>query len=85
MNKDDTRPSLDIGLQWHNRFAQLGPDFFTALAPHPLPEPYWVGRSTAVADSLGLDAAWLESPELLQALSGNRPLKGSQPLASQMR
>jgi len=82
MNKDDTRSSLDIGLQWHNRFAQLGPDFFTALAPHPLPEPYWVGRSTAVADSLGLDAAWLESPELLQALSGNRPLKGSQPLAS---
>lgn len=82
MNKDDIRSSLDIGLQWHNRFAQLGPDFFTALAPHPLPEPYWVGRSTAVADSLGLDAAWLESPELLQALSGNRPLKGSQPLAS---
>ena len=83
MNMDDNRPSsLDIGLQWHNRFAQLGPDFFTPLAPHPLPEPYWVGRSSAVAHSLGLDAAWLDSPDLLQALSGNRPLKGTQPLAS---
>ncbi len=83
MNMDDNSPSsLDIGLQWHNRFAQLGPDFFTPLAPHPLPNPYWVGRSTAVAQTLGLDAAWLDSPELLQALSGNRPLKGTQPLAS---
>ena len=83
MTKDDNHPSsLDIGLQWNNRFAQLGPDFFTPLAPRPLPEPYWVGRSTAVAHSLGLDPDWLDSPELLQALTGNRPLKGTQPLAS---
>lgn len=82
MNMDDNRKPLDIGLQWHNRFAQLGPAFFTALAPHPLPDPYWVGRSPAVAHSLGLDAAWLDSPELLDALSGNRPLRGTRPLAS---
>jgi uncharacterized protein YdiU (UPF0061 family) len=83
MNMEDNRhSSLDIGLQWHNRFAQLGPDFFTPLAPHPLPEPYWVGRSTAVARTLGLDPAWLDAPELLQALSGNQPIKGTQPLAS---
>jgi serine/tyrosine/threonine adenylyltransferase len=74
--------ALDVGLTWHNRFAQLGPDFFTALPPQPLPAPYWVGRSEAVARELGLQAAWLKSSELLEALSGNRALTGTQPLAS---
>ena len=73
---------LDVGLHWHNRFAQLGPDFLTALPPQPLPAPYWVGRSPAVARALGLDAAWMASDELLDALSGNRQLAGTQPLAS---
>ncbi len=73
---------LAIGLSWHNRFAQLGPDFLTALPPQPLPAPYWVGRSAAVARELGLDAAWMASDELLNALSGNRALAGTQPLAS---
>ncbi len=73
---------LDIGLHWHNRFAQLGPDFSTALPPQPLPAPYWVGRSAAVARELGLDAAWMASDELLNALTGNRQLAGTQPLAS---
>jgi uncharacterized protein YdiU (UPF0061 family) len=73
---------LDLGLTWRNRFAQLGPAFSTALPSQPLPDPYWVGRSPSVAREVGLDPRWLDSPELLQALSGNLPLKGSQPLAS---
>jgi serine/tyrosine/threonine adenylyltransferase len=83
MNKvSETRLAIDVGLSWHNRFAQLGPDFLTALPPQPLPAPYWVGRSPAVARALGLDTAWLESDELLDALSGNRQIAGTQPLAS---
>ncbi len=80
----DTSPSrvLDIGLTWRNSFAQLGSAFYTSLAPEPVPAPYWVGRSAAVARELGLDAAWLDSPALLAALSGNQPLRGTQPLAS---
>ena len=77
-----TLTPLDIGLTWRNSFAQLGKGFYTPLAPHPLPEPYWVGRSAAVARVLGLDDAWLDSPELLDVLSGNQPLRGTQPLAS---
>jgi serine/tyrosine/threonine adenylyltransferase len=73
---------LDVGLTWRNLFAQLGRDFHTLLSAQPLPEPYWVGRSQAVARGLGLESAWLESQELLQALSGNLPLAGTQPLAS---
>jgi uncharacterized protein YdiU (UPF0061 family) len=74
--------SLDLGLNWHNSFAALGEDFFTALAPTPLPAPYWVGRSDAVAHELGLSADQLSSDALLQALSGNRHIAGTRPLAS---
>jgi serine/tyrosine/threonine adenylyltransferase len=63
-------------------FAQLGSSFYTALSPQPLPKPYWVGRSRAMAQSLGLGDAWLQSDETLQALTGNALLPGSQPLAS---
>jgi uncharacterized protein YdiU (UPF0061 family) len=70
------------GLEWNNHFHRLGPDFYTALAPQALPEPYWVGRSLPVATLLGLTAEQLQSDALLQALAGNQPISGSQPLAS---
>jgi uncharacterized protein YdiU (UPF0061 family) len=75
-------PHVATGLTWRNGFAQLGPDFYTALAPEPLPAPYWVGTSPSAASELGLDAALLESPALLDALTGNAQLAGTQPLAT---
>jgi uncharacterized protein YdiU (UPF0061 family) len=76
------RPLISTALAWDNRFHHLGPAFYTPMAPQPLPEPYWVGRSMSAAALLGLDDDWLDSPELLQALSGNQPIAGTQPLAS---
>lgn len=73
---------VDSGLTWNNSFARLGEDFYTRLAPHPLPAPFWVGWSEAVADLLGLDRSSSQSDELLQAFCGNRPVAGTQPLAS---
>ncbi len=78
----DAWVSQSFGLRWSNRFAALGPDFFTPLQPQPLPAPYWVGRSQAMARELGFAEEWLENEELLQALAGNRPIAGSAPLAS---
>ena len=78
----DTHTVLDLGLSWHNSFAHLGSDFYTPLVPLPLPSPYWVGRSKSVAHKLGLPPTWCDSPDLLQALSGNTPIAGTQPLAS---
>ena len=75
-------PGLDLGLVWRSSFADLGPDFYTELMPQPLPSPYWVGRSPVVARELGLDDSWLDSPALLDALSGNSRLAGTRPLAS---
>lgn len=73
---------LDLGLSWRNSFAELGAEFYTRLDSQALPAPYWVGRSLKVAGELGLDAAWLESPALLEALTGNLKLAGTQSLAS---
>lgn len=83
MNAVKDNPQIvHTGLAWHNRFHQLGRDFYTPLAPQPLRAPYWVGRCEAVADMLGLARSQLQSEALLQALSGNRPISGTQPLAS---
>ena len=75
-------PALELGLAWHNGFSNLDADFFTELAPETLPAPYWVGRSESVARLIGLSEAQMQSPELLDALTGNLPLAGSKPLAS---
>ena len=78
----DSMDALDIGLPWNNSFALLGSDFYAPLDPQPLPAPYWVGHSESAAHALGLAPAWLQSPELLNAVSGNRRIAGTQPLAS---
>ncbi|MBU1360990.1 MAG: YdiU family protein [Gammaproteobacteria bacterium] len=70
------------GLRWRPGFAELGPAFHTRLRPTPLPAPYWVGRSDAVAKALGLDPAWWSSDDALAAFTGNRLLDGSDPLAT---
>lgn len=76
------REAFDIGLAWRNRFAGLGPAFHTRLPPIPLREPYWVARSQSMARELGLEDDWWRAQEALEAFSGNRPLAGSEPLAS---
>jgi len=73
---------LDLGLAWHNRFAALGDEFSTLLAPTPMPAPYWVGTSRAVARELGLEEHWLASQQALEAFTGNMPIAGTRPLAS---
>jgi len=70
------------GLRWVPGFSTLGPAFYTELRPRPLPDPYWVGRSDAMARSLGIDADWLRSDDALAAFTGNGPIAGAQPLAS---
>ncbi len=77
-----TLGEIDLGLTWRNSFSALGRAFYSAVAPQPLPAPYWVGHSESMARELGLHEAWSASPDLLDALSGNRTILGTQPLAS---
>ena len=65
-----------------NRFARLPDGFFARVQPAPLPEPYLVAVSPAAADALGVPAAAFEDPALVDALAGNRPIEGAEPLAA---
>lgn len=78
----DKLAEIDLGLTWTNRFAALGPDFYTELSARPLPDPYWVGTSPAGARELGLDPSWLESAAGCEAFTGNIAIAGTRPLAS---
>ena len=69
-------------LHWRNRFAELGTEFFTELAPQPLPAPHWVARSADCARLLGLDADWWQRDDALAVFSGNALWPGMRPLAS---
>ncbi|MBX3611426.1 MAG: YdiU family protein [Hydrogenophaga sp.] len=82
MNLAVDSPALDLGWTWRNRFADLGPAFFTPTSPTPLPEPHWVATHPGLARELGLPPDAWASKDLLEALSGNRTLAGSRPLAS---
>ena len=73
---------MTAALNWNNRFAKLGENFYTRLQPQSLPEPYWISRNQAVARELGIEAGWFESQDMLLALSGSGVLPGSEPLAS---
>jgi len=76
------RARLDAGWRWANRFAALGPDFYTELAPQGVPEPYWVAASRSTASLLGLGEEALASSAWLHALAGHGNLEGARPLAS---
>lgn len=74
--------ALDLGLDWRNSFAELGNSFYTELQAQTLPDPYWVGKSELVGHLLNLKPGLLDGDDLLQALTGNRRILGSHPLAS---
>ncbi|RST52870.1 protein adenylyltransferase SelO [Variovorax sp. DXTD-1] len=74
--------AADLGVRWKPGFRVLGPAFLTELRPTPLPDPYWVGHSDAVAGLLGLSADWRQSDSTLAALTGSVPVAGTQPFAT---
>jgi uncharacterized protein YdiU (UPF0061 family) len=59
----------------------LGPTYWTALAPQPLPEVQWVARSDALAAEVGV-SDWLRSEQALHVLAGNAAAQELPPLAT---
>ena len=79
-----TDPVLALPLPvigFDNSYARLPERFFARLNPTPVSEPRLIQLNTALACTLGLDAAALSAPEGVAILAGNRVAHGSQPLA----
>ena len=78
---EENHAPVDLGLSWQPGFQALGPAFYTALRPTPLPEPCWIAHSEPAARALELPPGW-RTDAALAAFTGNRPIAGTEPLAT---
>jgi uncharacterized protein YdiU (UPF0061 family) len=69
-------------LRWVNRYASQGERFVTAVTADGLRDPRWVAGNPALASELGWPDDWMQHPDTLAALSGQRPWPGMQPVAT---
>lgn len=70
-----------LSIPFDNSYARLPARFHARLDPTPVRAPRLIRVNHALAAELGIDAAALEAPAGLLALSGNRPPPGAEPLA----
>ena len=68
-------------LPFDNSYARLPDRFFARLAPTPVKEPRLIRLNEDLARYLGLDPAWLASPEGVRMFAGNLVPEGASPLA----
>ena len=78
-----TAPAAAPAPAWRQRgwLRDLGPAFYSDVAPSALPGLHWVARNPALASELGL-AGWMAGDAALPLLGGNALPAGPQPLAS---
>ncbi|MCB8881585.1 YdiU family protein [Acidisoma cellulosilytica] len=72
---------MSVQIPFDNTYARLPDRFYVKMVPEPVPAPRLIRINHALAESLGLDPAQLESPEGIAILAGNAVAKGSEPLA----
>lgn len=68
-------------ISFDNSYARLPERFFARLPPTSVSAPRLVKLNEDLARELGLDPAFLASPDGIQILAGNRVADGSEPLA----
>jgi uncharacterized protein YdiU (UPF0061 family) len=68
-------------IPFDNSYARLPERFYARVLPARFPAPRLVRLNRELAASLGLDPDWLQSPEGLEVLSGQRVAEGSEPIA----
>ncbi len=75
------QPDASAFLPLENSYARLPERFYARLAPTQVKAPRLVKLNEALAQELGLDPAYLASPEGVEILAGNRVPNGAEPLA----
>ncbi|MEP3630780.1 MAG: protein adenylyltransferase SelO [Hyphomicrobiales bacterium] len=68
-------------ISFDNSYAKLPSSFYAKLQPKPVASPSLIKVNHKLANSLGVDAAFLESAEGVAILAGNRVPEGAEPLA----
>ena len=74
------RPSR-MGIPFQNTYSRLPERFYSKQEPAKVPDPNLIRTNPELAEELGLDLAWLNSPDALATFSGNEIPEGAEPLA----
>jgi uncharacterized protein YdiU (UPF0061 family) len=73
---------FDSKLYFDNQFAQLPGSFYTKLSAEKVSKnPSLVHFNQDVCEQIGLDSTLFSNTDFIEALSGNQPLLGAEPLA----
>src|SRR3954470_20766536 len=72
---------MTLQILFDNSYARLPERFYARVLPARFPAPKLIRVNRELALSLGLDPDWLQSPEGLEVLSGQRIAEGSEPIA----
>lgn len=69
-------------MNFDNSYARLGDTFSAAQGPVPVKAPGAIRVNDALAETLGIDSAWLHSSEAIDVFAGNRLPDGAEPISS---
>src|SRR3954451_15212923 len=72
---------MTLQILFDNSYARLPERFYARVLPARFPAPKLIRLNRELAASPGLDPNWLQSPEGLEVLSGQRVVEGSEPIA----
>ena len=70
-----------MGIPFQNTYARLPERFFSKQTPAKVPSPRLLRKNDALAAELGIDPEWFNSPEALDAFSGNSVPIGAEPIS----
>jgi uncharacterized protein YdiU (UPF0061 family) len=72
---------VTVHFPFDNSYSRLPPRFYARVAPTPVAAPRVIRVNRGLAEALGLDPAWLESPAGAEILSGQRVPEAAEPIA----
>jgi uncharacterized protein YdiU (UPF0061 family) len=73
--------AMTVHFPFQNTYAALPDGFFARVAPTPVASPRLIKLNRPLAQHLGLDPDWLDSPEGTEILAGQRIPDGAEPIA----
>ena len=72
---------MTVHFPFQNTYTALPASFFARVAPTPVASPRLIKLNRPLAQQLGLDPDWLDSPEGAEILAGKRIPDGAEPIA----